>query len=71
MYKDLDDLPAVLSIKDIAKVLQMSEPKVREIVYSDGFPILNRKLTGRRLLVPKQGFINWLEEQYQFVDKEA
>lgn len=71
MYKSLDDLPAVLSIKDISKVLQISEPKAREIVYSDGFPILNRKLTGRRLLVPKQGFINWLEEQYQFVNKEA
>ena len=54
MYKSLDELPAVLSIKDISKVLQISEPKAREIVYSDGFPILNRKLTGRRLLIPKQ-----------------
>ncbi len=71
MYKSLDELPAVLSIKDISKVLQISEPKAREIVYSDGFPILNRKLTGRRLLIPKQGFINWLEGQYQFEDKEA
>lgn len=71
MYKSLDDLPAVLNIKDIAKVLQLSEPKAREIVYSQGFPILNRALTGRRILIPKQGFINWLEEQYQFEDKEA
>ncbi len=71
MYKSLDELPAVLSIKDISKVLQVSEPKAREIVYSQGFPILNRALTGRRLLIPKQGFINWLEGQYQFEDKEA
>ncbi len=71
MYKDLQDLPAILSIKDIAKVLQLSEPKAREIVYSQGFPILNRTLTGRRILIPKQGFINWLEGQYQFEDKEA
>lgn len=71
MYKSLDDLPAVLNIKDIAKVLQLSEPKAREIVYSQGFPILNRALTGRRILIPKQGFINWLEEQYQYEDKEV
>ena len=71
MYKDLQDLPAILNIKDISKLLQISEPKAREIVYSDGFPILRRALTGRRLLIPKQGFINWLEEQYQFEDKEV
>ena len=71
MYKDLEDLPAVLSTKDIAQVLQISLPKAREIIYSKGFPILNRALTGRRLLVPKQGFINWLQEQYQYEDKEV
>ena len=71
MYKDLDDLPAVLNVKDISKVLQISVPKAREIVYSKGFPIINRALTGRRLLIPKQGFINWLEEQYQYENKEV
>ena len=71
MFTDLQDLPVFLSIKDVAKVLQISEPKAREIVYSHGFPILNRKLTGRRILIPKQGFINWIQEQYQYEDKEV
>lgn len=71
MFTDLQDLPAILSVKDVSKVLQVSEPKAREIVYSEGFPIINRVLTGRRLLIPKQGFINWLEGQYQYEDKEV
>lgn len=69
-FKTIEDLPLMLSLKDVANVLQISEPKAREIVYSEGFPIINRKLTGRRILVPKQGFINWLESQYQYENKE-
>lgn len=69
--EDLKDYPAILSIKDIATILGISEPKAREIVYSKGFPILKRALTGKRILIPKQGFINWIQEQYQYDNKEA
>lgn len=69
--EDLKDYPAILKIKDIANILQVSEPKAREIVYSQGFPIINRKLTGKRLLIPKQGFIKWIQDQYQYENKEV
>lgn len=67
--EDLKGYPAILSIKDIASIFQISEPKAREIVYTDGFPIINRKLTGRRILIPKQEFIRWLKDQYQYENK--
>ena len=70
MYTDFQELPVFLSIKDVSKVLQISEPKAREIVYSDGFPIFRRALTGRRILIPKDGFIKWIKNQYQFEDKQ-
>lgn len=70
IFRTIDDLPLMLNIEDVANVLQISKPKAREIVYSEGFPILNRKLTGRRILVPKLGFINWLEQNYIYEDKE-
>lgn len=65
-YKTLDDLPLFLSVKDLADVLQISEPKAREIAYSDGFPIMDRNLTGRRIVIPKMAFLNWAEQNMVF-----
>lgn len=65
-YKTLDDLPLFMSVKDLADVLQISEPKAREIAYSDGFPIMDRNLTGRRIVIPKMAFLNWAEQNMVF-----
>lgn len=65
-YKTLEDLPLFMSVKDLADVLQLSEPKAREIAYSDGFPIMDRNLTGRRIVIPKMAFLNWAEQNMVF-----
>lgn len=70
IYKSIDDLPLFLKVKDLADVLQVSEPKAREIAYSEGFPILDRELTGKRIVIPKLAFINWAEQNMVFEDKE-
>lgn len=46
-----------LTIREVAEALGISEPKARELAHSDGFPTLR---CGRRLLVSKQGLVNWL-----------
>lgn len=65
LEEDLKDYPAILSVKDLTKILDLSEPMVRRIVHSHGFPKIDKSYSGRRILVPKQGFINWLEKQCQ------
>ncbi len=65
-YKTLEDLPLFLNIQDLADVLQLSLPKAREIAYSDGFPIMDRRLTGRRLVIPKREFLDWAEQNMVF-----
>lgn len=70
-YKTLDDLPLFLTIKDLADVLQVSEPKAREIAYSEGFPMLDRGLTGKRIVIPKNGFLDWAKENMIFEGKQT
>ena len=69
IYKSIDDLPLFLKIKDLADILQISEPKAREIAYSEGFPMLDRELTGKRIVIPKLAFINWAEQNMVFENK--
>ncbi|MBB6218220.1 hypothetical protein HNQ80_004360 [Anaerosolibacter carboniphilus] len=62
VYKSVDDLPLFLKVSDLADVLQISIPKASELVHSDGFPKLDRQLSGKRIIIPKQAFIKWAEE---------
>lgn len=70
LYKTLDELPLFLSIKDLADVLQISEPIAQRIAYSNGFPILDRGITGKRMLIPKFAFMDWAKENLSFKGKE-
>jgi len=71
IYKSMDELPLFLKLADLADILQVSEPKAREIVYTEGFPLLNRQLTGKRIVIPKLAFIKWAEQNMIFENKEA
>ena len=46
-----------LTIREVAEALGISEPKARELAHTEGFPAFP---CGRRLLVSKQGLVNWL-----------
>lgn len=72
-YRTLDELPLFLTMKDLASVLRLSEPKAREIARSDGFPLMDRKLTGKRMIVPKMPFLEWAKKNYveDYISKEV
>jgi excisionase family DNA binding protein len=57
-YKNVDELPLTLTVKDIAKVLGIGKPNVYELCHSKNFPSV---IIGRRIIVPKPAFIKWLE----------
>lgn len=58
-YKSYDELPLFLNAEMVAKVLGVSPSTGYELMHEDGFPILK---IGNRMVVPKEKFIQWVEE---------
>ena len=56
-YKSYDDLP--LFSETVAKVLGVSPSSGYELIHEPGFPVLR---VGSRIVVPKEKFMQWVEE---------
>ena len=59
VYKSYDDLPLFLNSELVAKVLGVSPSSVYELMHEPDFPVLR---VGSRMVVPKEKFIQWVEE---------
>ncbi len=59
-FKSYDELPLFLSAKTIAQVLGISMAGTYELLHQEGFPVVK---IGSRLVVPKEKFFVWIEEQ--------
>lgn len=58
-FKDYSKLPLFLNAELVAKVLGVSPSSSYELMHEPGFPILK---IGNRMVVPKEKFIQWVEE---------
>jgi len=58
-YKTYDDLPLFLNAEMVAKVLGVSPSSGYELMHEPGFPVLR---IGNRMVVPKEQFIQWVNE---------
>ena len=58
-YKFYEDLPLFLNADLVAKVLGVSLSSSYELMHEPGFPTLR---IGNRMVVPKEKFIQWVEE---------
>lgn len=58
-YNNYDDLPLFLNAELVAKVLGVSLSSGYELMHEPGFPVLK---IGSRMIVPKEKFIQWVEE---------
>ncbi|WP_298023106.1 AlpA family transcriptional regulator [uncultured Dysosmobacter sp.] len=58
-YNSYDNLPLFLNAELVAKVLGVSPSSGYELMHEPGFPVLK---IGRRMVVPKEKFIQWVEE---------
>ena len=65
-YRSYDDLPLMLSAPEVAEVLGISRAVAYDLVRSAGFP--HMKL-GNRILVPKDKFIKWIDDNTEGVDE--
>ena len=59
IYKSYDELPLFLSASQVAKTLGVSPSTGYELMHQKGFPALH---IGGRIVVPKEKFIAWVEE---------
>lgn len=59
-YKSYADLPLFLNAKLVAQVLGVSISTAYEVMHEPGFPVLR---VGSRMVVPKEKFMQWAEEQ--------
>ena len=58
-YKSYDELPLFLNAEMVAKVLGVSPSTGYELMHEEGFPVLK---IGNRMVVPKEKFIQWVEQ---------
>ena len=61
-YTSANDLPLCLKVSDVAAVMSISPVTAYNLVKSEGFP---RIKLGRRIVIPKDAFFNWLHNQKQ------
>lgn len=59
IYKNYDELPLFLNSELVAKVLGVSPSSGYELMHEPGFPVLR---VGSRMVVPKEKFMQWVEE---------
>ena len=55
-----DDLPLFLNANLVAQVLGVSISTAYEVMHEPSFPTLR---VGSRMVIPKEKFIRWVEEQ--------
>ena len=59
IYTSYDELPIMLSVPQLAAVLNISRSGAYALVRSDGFPSLK---IGSRIVIPKDKLQNWINE---------
>lgn len=55
----LDEMPLIMTVTDVGRIMGISKVKAYELVKTDGFPIIK---VGRRITIPKPAFERWLNK---------
>lgn len=59
IYKNYDELPLMLSVKELATVLGVSRTSAYELIKTKGFPSIK---IGSRVVIPKKKLIEWIDK---------
>lgn len=59
-FKEYSDLPLTLTVPEIGEALGISRAAAYDLVRAKGFP---RFKIGSRILVPKDRFIQWINQR--------
>ncbi len=56
MVYDRDEIPFIMTVPELAKVMRINVTKAYQLVKIDGFPYIRM---GKKILVPKEAFLRW------------
>ena len=59
-YTSLDNLPAMLTVAQMASALNISRTSAYELAHCKNFPAM---LIGNRILVPKDRLMSWIDNK--------
>lgn len=59
-YKSLEELPAMLTVSQLASALNISRTSAYELSHCRNFPAM---LIGSRIIVPKERLLAWIDEK--------
>ena len=65
MYKSYDDLPSVLSVKELKDFLGISRAGAYQLLHREDFPTLH---SASRMLVAKDTLLAWMEQNTDTVN---
>ena len=65
MYKSYDDLPSVLSVKELKDFLGISRAGAYQLLHREDFPTLH---IASRMLVAKDKLLAWMEQNTDTVN---
>ena len=57
IYTNYDELPLLLSVKQLVDLTGVSDSTIYELIQEDDFPSLR---IGKRIVVPKEGLRKWI-----------
>ena len=60
IYRTIDELPLMLSISQVALVLNISRSSAYELAHGKNFPAM---LIGSRIIVPKDRLVAWINDK--------
>jgi excisionase family DNA binding protein len=60
IYTSIDQLPIVLTADQLAQALGISRAGAYQLMHSKGFPTIR---IGKRMVVPKEQLLVWMEEK--------
>ena len=66
--KNYDDLPLVLDVADIRRIMGISRVSAYELVHTPGFPAFR---SGRLIKVSKKAFFDWMEKGTETLPKSS
>lgn len=64
LITNLDEMPLVLNVSEVAKILRLSKANTYELCHSKGFPCI--RAGERRILIPREALRKYLENPLSF-----
>lgn len=55
------DLPLLLTVADVQRILRLSKTSVGYLVHQKGFPLV--QLSPRKYIIPRDLFLQWIDSQ--------